>query len=151
MKSSSRIIPALCAVIVVVTAILFATGILDDAVHDDSPSYPLFVIYNRDPGLTHSVRISVTDAMNEDVFNRTCVLAPNESMEPDPRSIESFQDLTFTLLVDGNETFSVKAHPGPTNIVLFELYAPYESEVVSHSIIDITPSGRHPSSFMRGG
>ena len=141
----------LCAVIVVITAVLFATDLLDDAAHDDSPSYPLFVVYNRDSDLAHSVRISVSDATDTDVFNRTCVLAPGESMEPDPRSIESFQDLTFTLLVDGNETFSVKAHPGPTNIVLFELYAPYESEVVSHSIIDLTPSGRHPSSSMRGG
>ena len=141
----------LCAVIVVITAVLFATDLLDDAAHDDSPSYPLFVVYNRDSDLAHSVRILVSNATDAEVFNRTCVLAPNESTESDPRSIEPFQDLTFTLLVDGNETFSVKAHPGPTNIVLFELYAPYESEVVSHSIIDLTPSGRHPSSSMRGG
>jgi len=141
----------LCAVIVVITAVLFATDLLDDAAHDDSPSYPLFVVYNRDSDLAHSVRILVSNATDAEVFNRTCVLAPNESTESDPRSIEPFQDLTFTLLVDGNETFSVMAHPGPTNIVLFELYAPYGSEVVSHSIIDLTPSGRHPSSSMRGG
>ena len=141
----------LCAVIVVITAVLFATDLLDDAAHDDSPSYPLFVVYNRDSDLTHSVRISVSDATDANIFNRTCVLAPNESTESDPRSIEPFQDLTFALLVDGNETFSVKAHPGPTNIVLFELYAPYGSDVVSHSIIDLTPSGRHSSSSMRGG
>ena len=141
----------LCAVIVVITAVLFATDLLDDAAHDDSPSYPLFVVYNRDSDLAHSVRILVSNATDAEVFNRSCVLAPNESTESDPRSIEPFQDLTFTLLVDGNETFSVMAHPGPTNIVLFELYAPYGSEVVSHSIIDLTPSGRHPSSSMRGG
>lgn len=141
----------LCAVIVVITAVLFATDILDDAAHDDSPSYPLFVLYNRDSDLAHSVRILVSNATEANMFNRTCVLAPNESTESDPRSIEPSQDLTLTLLVDGNETFSVMAHPGPTNIVLFELYAPYGSEVVSHSIIDLTPSGRHPSSSMRGG
>jgi hypothetical protein len=141
----------LCAAVIVITAVLFATGILEETPYDDSASYPLVVIYNRDPGLTHSVRIFVSNATEANIFNRTCVLAPNESTESDQRSIEPFQDLTFTLLVDGNESFFVKAHPGPTNIVLFELYAPYGSEVVSHSIIDLTPSGRHPSSSMRGG
>lgn len=122
--------------------VLFFSSFLTVTTYGAPQSHPIFILYNQDRNLTHSVQVSVSNASDSRLFNTTYTLIPGDNASSDIGPTETYQNYTFTVRVDGTITSYVTMSLGPTNLILFEIYSPEQKEAISYSVIDLTPSGQ---------